>query len=108
LEHLSADAPSALLAAFSLSDPADLRRLLARAGFPEPTLSVREIMLELPALEVFLPLHLASTPVAQLFEEAPVADQARVVASAREVLSSFGTGTTARTPFRSWFAIARV
>jgi SAM-dependent methyltransferase len=108
LSQLSPDAPAGLLAAFSLSDPAELRRLHARAALPEPALSVHEMELELPAPEVFVPLHLEATPLAKLFEEAPGADRRRLVECASELLAPWSTGNRVRVPFRSWFAITRL
>jgi SAM-dependent methyltransferase len=106
LSHLGPDAPAGFLAPFSLSDPAELRGLHARAGLAEPALAVHEMKLELAAPEVFVPRHLAATPVARLFEQAPAADRERLVASASELLSPWSTGTRVRVPFRSWFAIS--
>jgi SAM-dependent methyltransferase len=104
--HIGPAAASGLLAAFSLSDPAELRRVLIEAALPELSLCVHELELELPAPQVFIPRHLAATPMARLYEEAPLTVREQVVSTASELLSPYTDTSGMRVPFRSWFALA--
>lgn len=101
-EHLGDDAARGLRAAFSLSDERAIVDVLAAAGLGAPSLSVEERELALPPLADFVPRHLAATPAARLFEDAPHPARARLVAEVGARLARFARRDGVRLPFRSW------
>jgi SAM-dependent methyltransferase len=106
--HLGGQSAEGLLAAFSLSDRAALLGVLCEGGLPPASLAVHELVLPLPALDRFVPAHLAATPLARAFAEAPTEAREAVARAMAGALSSHSSGTHRLVPFRSWLAIASV
>jgi 2-polyprenyl-3-methyl-5-hydroxy-6-metoxy-1,4-benzoquinol methylase len=104
--HLGSDAAGGLRAAFALADGEELLEIFAGAGLERPTVSIHQIELALPLPDVFVPQHVAATPVAAAFEAAPEPVRAEIAAAAGARLAPFSDGTGLRVPFRSWFALA--
>jgi hypothetical protein len=62
--QLGRGASAPIRAAFALSDPTDLRGLVAGAGFSRVRLRITTNLLRFPSLEQYLFGYLAATPVA--------------------------------------------
>jgi SAM-dependent methyltransferase len=100
-KHIGAESAAGLRAAFGLSDLEAIRALLAGAGFKSVTTTVKELDLELPRLQDFVPLHVSATPMSTGFFAASAEARRAVVYDMSEDLAPYETGQGIRVPFRT-------
>jgi ubiquinone/menaquinone biosynthesis C-methylase UbiE len=100
-DHIGVETASGLRAAFSLSDPEKIRVLLTRAGFKDPRATVKQLDLELPDLDEFVPRHVSATPMAGGFHAASEGARSEVVRQVSEQLCPYETAHGIRVPFRT-------
>lgn len=105
--HIAQETAAGLEAAFRLSKAHEIRSLLAEAGFREVYMAVRQIDLEIPPLGDFVPGHISATPMAASFNAASPTARQHVIQEVSEQLAQYATGTGARIPFRTHFAMAK-
>jgi hypothetical protein len=86
-------------AAFNLSDSDAIRTLLTEAGFKNVTTTVRQLDLELPQLQDFVPRHVSATPMSTGFQAASEAARRAVIQSMSGQLAQYKTYSGIRVPF---------
>lgn len=97
--HISAETAAGLRAAFSLSDSDTIRAVLAGVGFRDVKATVKELDLELPKPQDFVPLHVSATPMSTGFHAASEEARRAVVHDVSEHLARYETSEGIRVPF---------
>jgi SAM-dependent methyltransferase len=100
-KHIGAETAAGLRAAFGLSDLEAVRALLAGAGFKNVKTTVKELNLELPKPQDFVPLHVSATPMSAGFHAALEEARRAVIRDVSEHLSPYETGEGIVVPFRT-------
>jgi len=90
--HVSAEAASSSAAAFSLGDPAELRRLLEDGGFREVAVHCVRMTLRLPPPEEFLLRHLSAVPAGEIVAAATEESRAALIAHMKEATRAYVDG----------------
>jgi SAM-dependent methyltransferase len=98
-KHIGAETATGLRAAFGLSDSKVILTLLTGAGFRDVKASVKELHLELPKPEDFVPQHVSATPMSTGFVAASEEARRAVVHEVSEELAAYRTGQGIRVPF---------
>lgn len=70
----------------------DLEHAVMRAGFKDARVIRQEIEIKVPAAEVFVPLHLASMPIAGQFSALPDDKKQRLILDVKDQLSNYAVG----------------
>jgi ubiquinone/menaquinone biosynthesis C-methylase UbiE len=97
--HISPETAAELGAAFNLSDSNTIHTLLTEAGFKNVTTTVRQLDLELPQLQDFVPRHVSATPMSTGFQAASEAARRAVIQSMSGQLAQYKTYSGIRVPF---------
>ncbi len=105
--HIGHDTANGLRAAFSLTDADAIQSLVAGAGFRDITVETLSLELDLPPLSVFVPSHIAATPMAKGYADATDEARAAVVRDVIEAVGAFAPTTTPRIPYRSHVVSSR-
>lgn len=100
-KHIGPETAAGLRAAFGLSDSETIRALLAGAGFNNIKITVKELDLELPKPQDFVPLHVSATPMSTGFYAASEEARRAVVVDVSENLAPYETEQGMRVPFRT-------
>ncbi len=100
-KHIGAETAAGLRAAFGLSDLEVTRALLTGARFQDIKTTVRELDLELPKPQDFVPLHVSATPMSTGFYAASEEARRAVIHDVSEHLSPYETGHGIVVPFRT-------
>jgi len=106
--HVSVEAASTGLAAFSLGDADELRGLLQGAGFRDVVIQHVRMTLRLPPPEDFLLRHLSALPMAALVAAASEEARAALIAHMKEATSPYVDGYGLAVPQEVNVATARV
>jgi ubiquinone/menaquinone biosynthesis C-methylase UbiE len=104
--HIGEETAAALRAAFGFSRATDIRSLLAAAGFRSIKMDIRQLDLDLPPLQEFVPSYMSATPMAASFSAASKDARASVIQEVAERLARYTTATGVRVPFRTHLAMA--
>jgi SAM-dependent methyltransferase len=104
-KYIGAEIAAGLRAAFGLADLDVVRALLTGAGFQGVQTIVRELDLELPMPQDFVPLHMSATPMAAGFQAAPEYGRQAVIHDVSERLAPYETDQGIRVPFRTHFVM---
>ncbi|HWV57417.1 MAG TPA: methyltransferase domain-containing protein [Longimicrobiales bacterium] len=100
-DNIGAETAAGLGAAFGLSDPETIRALLIESGFENVNVSAKQLDLEVPRLDDFVPRHVSATPMSAGFDAASVEARRAVVQDVSERLAAYQTGEGVRVPFRT-------
>lgn len=100
-KNIGAETAAGLAAAFSLSDSETIRALLTGAGFKNVQGIVKQLDLELPKPQDFVPLHVSATPMSTGFQAAPEEARRAVIAEVSEQLAPYETDQGISVPFRT-------
>jgi SAM-dependent methyltransferase len=104
-KHIGAETAAGLRAAFGLSDSETIRSLVTGAGFKGVKATVKDLDLELPTPQDFVPLHVSATPMSTGFYAATEEARRAVVYEVSQRLAPYGTGQGIRAPFRTHFVM---
>lgn len=98
-KNIGAETAAGLRAAFGLSDSKTIRALLTGVRFKNVKASVKELLLELPKPEDFVPRHVSATPMSTGFYAASEEARRAVVHDVSKQLAQYETGQGIRVPF---------
>lgn len=104
-KNIGAETAAGLRAAFGLSDPETIRALLTGAGFKNVQATVKQLDLELPKPQDFVPRHVSATPMSTGFYAASEEARRAVVLDVSEQLAPYETGQGIRVPFCMQFVM---
>lgn len=104
--HIGPDVAAGLGAAFGLSDHAQIAALLSDAGFSNIRAEVKQLDLNLPAAEAFVPRHISATPMSAGFAAADQDVQQAVISQVAEAMDEYQTTSGMRPPFRTHLVMA--
>jgi hypothetical protein len=104
--HVGRETAVGLQVAFGLSAADEIRALLVEAGLECLEMTIRQLDLELPELQDFVPRHISATPMAAGFNAASTVTQQAVIQEVAEQLAQYATTTGVRVPFRTHLAMA--
>lgn len=104
--HLGADTVAGLRAAFNLSDPDEIRSLLANAGFKDVEVSAHRIEMDLPDPREFVPAHVSAIPMSAGFAAAPPDARAAVVRDVARAMGLYVKDAGVCVPFTMYVATA--
>lgn len=98
-KNIGAETATGLRAAFGLSDAKTIRALLTGAGFKNVKAIVKQLYLELPKPQDFVPRHVSATPMSTGFYAASEEARRAVVHDVSEQLVPYKTDQGIRVPF---------
>lgn len=99
--HIGPDTAAGLKAAFTLSNPDEIRDLMLGAQLKNIGTTVRQLDLDLPPLSEFVPLHVSATPMAAGFNAASRPAQQAVMEEVSEGLARYKMDGGVRIPFKT-------
>ena len=104
--HVGAKTAAGLRSAFDLCDIDIIRSLVTSAGFTQFDSAVKELSLELPKPEAFVPRHVSATPMSVGFSSATEEARHAVVRDVSERMARYEAGECVRVPFRTHLVTA--
>jgi ubiquinone/menaquinone biosynthesis C-methylase UbiE len=105
--HLGAETASGLGAAFTLSEPSKIEKLLVEAGLQRIEVEMCELSLKMPELGKFVANHISATPMSAKFFALPESLQNDLVEEVADNLAMYQTEAGATVPFRIQVAKAQ-